>query len=102
MEMPNTSGERSPWSHDAVGEVADKAYVSGPFEREGSMSGTSDGQGSATSKNRMSSSSDVSKQQVEELVKRLTIDEKSRWFDEIFAKVTTERESDIPAGDLTG
>ncbi|KAK7429049.1 hypothetical protein QQZ08_004456 [Neonectria magnoliae] len=49
----------------------------------------------------MSSSSDVSKQQVEELVKRLTIDEKSRWFDEIFAKVKTElvEGSQMPVSD---
>ncbi|KAM5350479.1 hypothetical protein ACJ41O_006984 [Fusarium nematophilum] len=36
-------------------------------------------------------SSDMSKEQVEELVRKLTIDEmKSKWFDEIFAKVKSE------------
>ncbi|KPM45805.1 hypothetical protein AK830_g769 [Neonectria ditissima] len=84
--MRHTTGDRS---HDAAGEFVDKAPVAGPFERDGSVSGTSDGQGSAVSKNRMSSSSDVSKQQVEEMVLRLTIDEKSKLFDEIFAKVKT-------------
>ena len=38
-------------------------------------------------------SADMSKEQVEELVRKLTIDEmKTKWFDEIFAKVKSERE----------
>ena len=37
-------------------------------------------------------SADMSKEQVEELVRKLTIDEmKTKWFDEIFAKVKSER-----------
>ncbi|KAH6897394.1 hypothetical protein B0T10DRAFT_184355 [Thelonectria olida] len=48
---------------------------------------------SATPKKRMSfsSASDMSKQQVEELVTKLTIDEmKTKWFDEIYYKVKSE------------
>jgi hypothetical protein len=47
------------------------------------------------SKKRMSfsSASDMSKQQVEDLVTKLTIDEmKTKWFDEIYCKVKSERE----------
>jgi len=37
-------------------------------------------------------SADMSKEQVEDLVRKLTIDEmKTRWFDEIFEKVKSER-----------
>lgn len=87
--MPHTN-DKGPWSHEGMREV-DKTSLAGPAVGEGSVSGTSDGQASVASKKRMSSASDMSKQQVEELVRRLTIDEmKSRWFDEIFAKVKTE------------
>lgn len=95
--MPHTN-DKGPWSHEGMREV-DKTPLAGPAVGEGSVSGTSDGQASVASKKRMSSASDMSKQQVEELVRRLTIDEmKSRWFDEIFAKVKTERECKSPSG----
>jgi hypothetical protein len=39
-------------------------------------------------------SADMSKEQVEDLVRKLTIDEmKTKWFDEIFEKVKSERKS---------
>lgn len=53
-----------------------------------SMTGEHD---NALSTKRMSSASDMSKQQVEELVTKLTIDEmKTKWFDEIYYKVKSE------------
>lgn len=58
-----------------------------------------DSNNEAIHKKRMSSASDMSKQQVEELVTKLTIDEmKTKWFDEIYDKVKTERELIIPTG----
>lgn len=62
--------------------------------------GTIDGEGDSVSNSdnaqmtgHIISPSEVSKTRVEDLVKRLTIDEmNSKWFDEIFNKVKSERE----------
>lgn len=49
---------------------------------------------STDSQMRKRMSTDMSKEQVEDLVRKLTIDEmKTRWFDEIFEKVKSERKS---------
>ncbi|KAF7539117.1 hypothetical protein G7Z17_g12496 [Cylindrodendrum hubeiense] len=91
------TNEQGPWSHEAMSDV-DKTPTAGPFGGEGSassVSGTSESQGSVASK-RMSSASDISKQQVEEIARGVFVDEKSRWFDEILVKVKTEREYNSP------
>jgi antitoxin component YwqK of YwqJK toxin-antitoxin module len=55
---------------------------------ESIASGSTDSQ--SQMKNRLSV--DMSKEQVEDLVRKLTIDEmKTKWFDEIFEKVKSER-----------
>lgn len=54
---------------------------------------------STDSQMRKRMSTDMSKEQVEDLVRKLTIDEmKTRWFDEIFEKVKSERKSTIITG----